>query len=294
LLVDDLHTAGEDELLRSFAALPGVQVRLFNPLPVRGDSLAMRLLLSLREFGRINHRMHNKLFIADNRFSISGGRNMADEYFMRSDLANFIDVDVIAAGSVVREQSAVFDRYWNSEQAWPIESIVALPLDADAAQRHFDALSRAAMADPMLEATDPMGGRPVGVELAVGQVSLVFARAEVFADAPAKVVRHARSETMATVARSILESLNEARREVLLASPYFIPGPSGMATIKEACDRGVHIALITNSLGATDEPLSTGATPATGATCCVWASTSTSSARTLRATSADSATSARL
>ena len=128
LLVDDLYTAGEDELFRDFAEFANVEVRLFNPLPSRGATLLGRLLFSLHEFTRINHRMHNKLFIADNRFSVSGGRNMADEYFMRSAKANFIDMDVIAAGSVVRELSAVFDRYWNSDFAYPVQSVVALQI----------------------------------------------------------------------------------------------------------------------------------------------------------------------
>src|SRR6187397_2454869 len=73
LLVDDLYTGGEDALFCSFAALPNVEVRLFNPLPSRGGGVASRILASLHEFSRINLRMHNKLFIADNRFSISGG-----------------------------------------------------------------------------------------------------------------------------------------------------------------------------------------------------------------------------
>jgi cardiolipin synthase C len=111
LLVDDLYTGSEDELFCSFAAIPNVEVRLFNPLPSRGGSPLRRIISSAHEFSRINLRMHNKLFIADNRFSVSGGRNLADEYFMRSTEANFIDMDVISAGPIVRELSQVFDRY---------------------------------------------------------------------------------------------------------------------------------------------------------------------------------------
>jgi len=81
LLVDDLHVA-EDELLAGLAAYPNAQVRLFNPLPARGGTPTSRLMRSLQEFGRVNHRMHNKLFVADNSFAITGGRNVADEYFM--------------------------------------------------------------------------------------------------------------------------------------------------------------------------------------------------------------------
>jgi putative cardiolipin synthase len=100
LLVDDLFTGGEDELLAGLAAYPNVQVRLFNPLPSRAASTGARLLNSLHEFSRINHRMHNKLCIADNSFAVSGGRNIADEYFMHGAAANFIDLDVLSCGPV--------------------------------------------------------------------------------------------------------------------------------------------------------------------------------------------------
>ena len=79
-----------------------MEVRLFNPLPSRSDSFYWRILRSADDFSRINRRMHNKLFIADNSFAVSGGRNMADAYFMQSHEANFIDLDVMSTGTVVR------------------------------------------------------------------------------------------------------------------------------------------------------------------------------------------------
>jgi putative cardiolipin synthase len=254
LLVDDLYTGDEDALLRSMAALANVQVRLFNPLPARGGSPAMRIFWSLHEFTRINHRMHNKLFIADTRFSISGGRNMADEYFMRSAEANFIDLDVLAAGPVVREQSKVFDLYWNSPFAWPIESVAAAPAEA-APGSTFEALVQGATPHVELPALDPLEQPALGVELTGGRATLAFAPAEVFADAPAKVVRDSHDENVSTVARSTLEAIQAARKEVLVASPYFIPGPVGMAMIEQARAHGIRIAIFTNALGATDEPL---------------------------------------
>jgi putative cardiolipin synthase len=256
LLVDDLYTEGEDELFRTFASLPNVEVRLFNPLPARGDNLYGRLFLSLYDFNRINHRMHNKLFIADNRFAVSGGRNMADEYFMRSRLANFIDLDVISAGPIVRDLSDVFDRYWNSEHAWPVQDVVPLASDAATAARRFDALVQHATPE-LAPATplDPLGHLAVGSELSAGRLALSFANAAVFADAPTKVERNFRTPTATTVELSVIEELQSARSEIQIASPYFIPGSTGMAHIKEAIDHGIRVVVFTNSLGATDEPL---------------------------------------
>jgi putative cardiolipin synthase len=254
LLVDDLYTGDEDTLLRSMAALPNVEVRLFNPLPARGGSPARRIFWSLHEFTRINHRMHNKLFLADTRFSVSGGRNIADEYFMRSTSANFIDLDVLAAGPVVREQAKVFDLYWNSEHAWPIEAVVAPPREPMPGSLFDDAV-RAVAPEVELPALDPLDQPALGVELSSRRVTLAYAPAEVFADAPAKVVRRGRDENVSTVARSTLEAIGAAEREVLVASPYFIPGPIGMSLIEKARARGIRVGIFTNALGATDEPL---------------------------------------
>ena len=115
LIVDDLYNGGEDELFNGFAAHPNVEVRLFNPLPARGGALVARVLRSLHEFGRINHRMHNKLFIADNSFSVSGGRNVArnTSCAARGQLHRH---GRAGHGPGVREQSASFDAYWNSAQ----------------------------------------------------------------------------------------------------------------------------------------------------------------------------------
>ena len=84
-------------------------------------AVAQRIVFSLHQFSRINHRMHNKLFIADGSFAVTGGRNIADAYFDRSGDANFIDMDVLSSGPGGRPSwPAVFDAYWNSDVAYPI------------------------------------------------------------------------------------------------------------------------------------------------------------------------------
>src|ERR1019366_525257 len=256
LLVDDLYTAGEDPLFAGLAASPGVEVRLFNPLPSRAGSFERRILFSLHEFGRINHRMHNKLFIADNSFAVSGGRNIAEEYFMRSPEANFIDLDVLSSGRVVRELSSVFDAYWNNEQAYPIGSVAeTVPLPE--ARQRFDAIVAAARPRVEERPNDMLGQTPVAEQLDAGRVVLELAPARVFADTPDKAAGGERPETGPTVTDQTLALFAAARREVDIASPYFIPGERGMAMIRAvgATEENRRITLVTNSLGSTDEPL---------------------------------------
>jgi len=124
LLIDDLNTAGTDKLLLDLDAHPNIEVRLFNPFVLGRSSLGARLILSFADLGRVNHRMHNKIFVADNSIAIFGGRNIGDDYFMLAGRVNFVDFDVLSAGRVVRDLSASFDDFWNSEYAYPVVSIV--------------------------------------------------------------------------------------------------------------------------------------------------------------------------
>src|SRR5258708_18549873 len=124
LLVDDLNTAGADPLFAGLAAFPNVEVRLFNPFCCARQSVATRFAASLADFRRLNHRMHNKLFIADGAIAVMGGRNIADEYFARSATSNFIYMDVFVVSPVVRQLASIFDVYWNRPQAYPVEVLL--------------------------------------------------------------------------------------------------------------------------------------------------------------------------
>src|SRR5262249_27776668 len=99
ILLDDVNTAGLDETLAALDAHPNIEVRLYNPLVHRG----FRMLNFLTDFTRVNRRMHNKSFTADNQATIVGGRNIGNEYFGAGSEAAFVDLDVIAVGPVVQE-----------------------------------------------------------------------------------------------------------------------------------------------------------------------------------------------
>ena len=102
-------------------------MRLFNPFCCGRDGFLSRFAASPQDIPRLNHRMHNKLFIADGVMAVVGGRNIADEYFVLSQAQNFIDMDALVVGKVVAELEAIFDAYWNAEQVWPIARDRARP-----------------------------------------------------------------------------------------------------------------------------------------------------------------------
>jgi putative cardiolipin synthase len=265
LLVDDLYTAGTDPLLLGLAAHANVEVRLFNPFPLGRNSLGARLIASLLDFGRVNHRMHNKLLVADGAMAVAGGRNIGNEYFLAHEEANFIDLDVFAAGPVVAQLGQLFDLYWNSEHVYPLHTIVPPDEPADELQQRFE--RRSAVPDgagplpPSPDSRDTLGQGNISDELAAGRVELIWAEAEAFADSPDKVIRHRRSwlpgaeRAEPTVRNGLMRELLLARREVLLSSPYFVPNADVMDDIREGRLWGLSITILTNSLASTDEPL---------------------------------------
>jgi putative cardiolipin synthase len=255
LLLDDFYTAGQDGLLAEFAAHPNVELRLFNPLPSRARSTTARVLASLHEFGRINHRMHNKLFVVDNALAVTGGRNIGDEYFMHGEAANFIDMDVLAGGPIVRELSAAFDVYWNSVHVYPAEITIAPAADSERARPQFDARLQRYADDLPRQPKDMFGRASVGEQLAAGRLTLTPAQARVLVDTPDKVKGVTAPRAEGTVSSSAIALMRTARSEVVMASPYFIPGERGVALMKEGVDHGVHMTVLTNAADATDEPL---------------------------------------
>jgi putative cardiolipin synthase len=258
LLVDDLYTAGADPMFRGLAAFPNVEVRLFNPFCCARQSIASKYVASIADFRRLNHRMHNKLFIADGVFAVMGGRNIADEYFARSATSNFVDMDVFVVGPVVGQLASIFDVYWNSPQAYPVQTILGESADREEARRSFDHLvdDGEQMRSLVLPPFDILGYGPISDDLDAGRLGLVWGTAVAFADQPGKVMA-----TSAEMARSMSAQMNvmdrvmESNSDVVISSPYFVPGSIGVQAFGDLRKRKVRVVILTNSFAANDEPL---------------------------------------
>jgi len=259
LLVDDLYTAHTDALLRGLASYPNVEVHLFNPFCcARSSGPAGRFAASLFDFGRLNHRMHNKLFIADNAMAVIGGRNIADEYFLLSSEANFVDMDAFLMGAVVGELSSIFDRYWNSDVVYPIEQIGEPIGDKAARRKAFETTMASLPMSPVVDPppTDVLGYGPLAEELESGQIGLEWGKARAFADPPEKLLSKSPKIAFETsVTNGVMMQVWQAREELVLTSPYMIPGERGMSSFRELQRNKVKVTVVTNSLAATDEPL---------------------------------------
>jgi len=264
LLLDDLYLGGMDPLLLALAAHPNIEIRLFNPFPAgRDGGVVTRFVASLADFTRVNHRMHNKLFIADGAFAVAGGRNIGNEYFMRDGMANFVDLDSFITGALVPQLQFLFDYYWNSPFVFPLHAIVRPNADAQTLRQQFETATDEAHTapPPVPPANDVLGYAPVSEEFDDGRIGLVWATAEAYADPPDKIAEMlAGKKRLAyldeeAVRYNVLDRLRGAQQEVVLTSPYLIPGQKGIDLMAGLRRRDVKIKLLTNSLAATDEPL---------------------------------------
>ena len=260
LLLDDLYTGGHDPLFLAFAAHKNVQVRLFNPFCCARDrGQTGRFMAAIGDWSRVNHRMHNKLFIADGAMAVIGGRNVANEYYLRSASENFVDVDAFTVGFVVAPLQFLFDRYWNSTPVYPLEAIAKTDLSKEELRAKFEEWTGPARTPPpaALPSNDILGYGPIADDLDGGRLGLIWGDAYVFADHPDKPFDGSvGGELLETsVTYNVFEAIRTAKTEILASSPYFVPGTHGMELLRELRGRGVKVTVLTNSLASTDEPI---------------------------------------
>ncbi len=245
ILVDDLNLEGHrDVLINAMDAHPNIEVRIFNPFANR----SWKFLGFLTDFDRVNHRMHNKLFVMDNAVAIVGGRNIGDHYFDVHQDVNFRDLDVIAGGPVVREASNVFDHFWNGPWSVPITALVKRPAtEADlraASKTLHEEIAKEPYPYPLAEDVATLKS-----ELTTIVDGFIWAPGHMIFDDPNEVKEHGRTVTMT---QGFYRRIDRVESELLIEVPYFVVRDRGMDAVKTLRDRGVHIRVLTNSLASND------------------------------------------
>lgn len=250
LLLDDLDTIGKDEVLVKIDAHPNIEIRLFNPFPNR----SARWVDFLTSTKRVNRRMHNKSIAVDGSIAVLGGRNIGNEYFDAGEVG-FSDMDVAVVGPVVKELNESFALYWNSDWTYPLRQLVKV---ADPSQQEIQELrarydAQVAELDEgdyvaaLRQSLDETLTRLNDTDFSWGRWVLVY-------DQPEKVV--AKKVDIGThLAPRLKKAIDATASDLIIVSPYFVPGPDFTQYLVSLVERGVRVRIMTNSLAANDVSL---------------------------------------
>jgi len=249
LLVDDMDLSGRDLGAAALDSHPNMEVRIFNPFS-RNVGRTSQFVTRL---GSVTRRMHNKSFTVDNQVTILGGRNIGNEYFDADPDLAFADLDVMAIGPVVKEVSSVFDRYWNSELAYPAS--VLLKGDPPTPEKVEEL--RGKLNEYVADQNDSnylqaLRNSDLANTIRKEQVEFRWGDAEVVFDQPEKLL-HDFSKTEYHLSPMLKPYWEGVEKELIIFSPYFVPGKPGTAFLTQLlAQRGVRVRILTNSLASND------------------------------------------
>ncbi len=247
LLLDDIDEGHRDFSLSILNFHSNISVRIFNPF---GRNVA-RLPQYRTGFGKQTRRAHNKSFTVDNIATIIGGRNIGDEYFSADPKLEFQDLDILALGPVAKQVSSSFDLYWNNSLNYPISSLVSKSVtkqDFILAKNKFD-LSIAHYENSKY--LQRLENSSLANDFRSETIKYYWGTGEIYADLPEKLSTST-SNTEHHIFDDLLPYMAKAKKDLLILSPYFVPGSSGVAFLTDLAKKGVRVRILTNSLSSTD------------------------------------------
>ncbi len=242
LLLDDSFTPHEDMVLHDVDLHPNIELRIYNPYHFRPPSAVLRTLVSLGDFQRLNHRLHNKTLVVDGWAACVGGRNLADEYFGLHDQFNFRDMEVLTMGASVATAGEHFDAFWNSGWAFPIGKLVDAPGESAGLEAVREWLRTSlGVIEPHAEEELVRRWREAAEAALPGTARFV-------ADRPARDDPAMAEEAPVQVAALLRQLLSRAREDVVIVTAYLIPTEELLEVVRDATGRGVRVRILTNSL----------------------------------------------
>ena len=250
VLIDDGETAAGDEQISALAAHHLIEIRIFNPFAYRGHVTAFRAIEFMFNASRLDYRMHNKLLVVDNAVALIGGRNIGDQYFQIDPEGQFADDDVFAGGPIAQKLSATFDDYWNSALAIPAAALSRKETSHAALREHREESNEAG---PQLKADGfdyvkrVATGEPFEGMIS-GRLPLIWAHAQVICDSPDKKKVESGEMVGRLMHRPVAKVAAAVQSELLMVTPYLIPGKEGMKLFKDLRQRKVRVRILTSSL----------------------------------------------
>ncbi|MEJ2214635.1 MAG: phospholipase D-like domain-containing protein [Gammaproteobacteria bacterium] len=244
LLLDDLGSRTPDRYIAALSAHENIEVRLFNPFTYRSN----RLFNFIIDFNRLNRRMHNKLFIFDQQVAIVGGRNIGDAYFQASSSLEFNDFDVFIIGNVISQATDAFDHFWLDDSVYDASSIIQPSASSlTTLKTELDEFSQGQNNSVYIQS---LKETKLLEELLAEDLKWHWSPVNLIYDKPDS------EDNKTGKTNSIVTALNNAladtKNELLIVSPYFVPGKKLVEKLAEMIKTGVKVTILTNSLASTD------------------------------------------
>ena len=249
VLIDDGETEVGDEQIAALEAHPTIEIRIFNPFAYRGHVTLYRAIEFMFDHSRLDYRMHNKLLVVDNAIALMGGRNIGDQYFQIDPDSQVADDDVFVAGPVAQGLSTTFDEFWNSALSIPAKALSGKNT-SQAALEHREVLSdqgQQLKKDGVDYVKRVASGEPFN-GIVSGRLPLVWAHAQLICDSPDKKKVENGAMVGRLMHRAVANATSAVQSELLMVTPYLIPGKEGMQLIKDLRQRNVRVRILTSSL----------------------------------------------
>ena len=240
-LIDDIFHSGRDDVYALLDTHPNFELRVFNPMADRGLGRNLNFVINKRH---LNHRMHNKIFMADNTIAVLGGRNIGNDYFGIDTKANFFDLDVLTVGQGAREAGAAFDEYWNSRHAVPIGVLHPQKYTMEDLDAHRRQLRESLQKTDALPYALAMEAEETLENFKRWRENLIWTEAHVVVDP----LERFEGQGESAIVEFGKEHISKIDTEFLAESAYLIPSEKGIRNMKVLVDRGVRVRLLTNSL----------------------------------------------
>ncbi len=254
LLVDDIMVAADAEDLLALDAHPNLSIKIYNPSANIGKNLPEKLYSLATDFQGFNQRMHNKTFIVDGKVVITGGRNIADEYFDYDHEYNFRDRDILLIGRAAKDVKMSFEEFWNSDLSVAVGELAATERDLKAAEKYEYLHQYACNPENFWpQVREKIKRVPTAFQQIQETGKLIWVDSVVFvSDVPGK---NSGEEGLRGGGKStdfLIDLIKNAKHSVYIQSPYLVTTEKGQQLFKSASDRGVDIRILTNSIASTD------------------------------------------
>lgn len=254
ILVDETGIFTVRNGIRLMNSHPNIEVKFFNPLGGKRLGPARFFHFALDPF-RINRRMHNKLFVVDGRWVMTGGRNVGDHYFTSASDSYFKDLDFLANGMLANQSKSMFEKYWSSDVSVPVSSYflgIKRFNDGKKLKKWQEEIRQDSEIQSLIRLYEKSGWKE---KLSTDFLPWVKSRAKLIYDEPSKVKAIAPRSQHLLMGAQLTNLAIQSKKELFIVSPYFIPGKKGVRFLEGIIESGVKVKLLTNSLASTDVAL---------------------------------------